>query len=69
MLEKTRDQRIGELYKTANYSMRKLANMYNISQERIRQLLVREIGQAEIKNVKMIRKMKVADKLREDYLK
>lgn len=69
MNESLRNIRIINLYKTGDYTMTKLGNNYSISRERIRQILERNIGKRGIVDVKNIRKVRTAEKLRDDYIK
>lgn len=71
MKQETRNKRIGKDYQTANFTMTALGKKQNppISRERIKQILLETIGEAEIKNVKMIRKMKVVERFKKNYLK
>ena len=69
MNESIRNLRIVELYKTGDYTMTKLGENYSISRERIRQVLERNIGKQGIVDVKNLRKVKVAEKMRNNYIK
>lgn len=69
MLEKTRNKRIAELYKSGNYTFTKIGNIYNITRERVKQIIQKEIGKEAINVIKTMRKIRVAEKIKEDYLK
>lgn len=64
----TRNKRIAELYKTNDYSLRKLAKIYKISPTRIKDVLVRELTIEGFKEVKRMRSLRVAERMRESYI-
>lgn len=68
MRDEIRDNRIAELYLTGDYSMTKIGKQYNISRERVRQVLDRVIGKEAIVAVKNMKKMRIAERLKESYL-
>lgn len=63
-----RNKRIAELYKTNDYSLRKLAKIYKISPTRIKDVLVRELTIEGFKEVKRIRSLRVAERMKESYI-
>ena len=69
MKYKTRNKKIAELYSTANFTFTQLAKRFDLSAERITQIIKREIGLEKINEVKKNRKIKAAEKLKEAYLK
>lgn len=64
-----RNKRIGLRYKSGNYSMKSIATKYNLSPQRIKDILEFEIGQDGINKVKAMRKEHIAERLKENYLK
>ena len=69
MLETTRNKKIVELYKTGDYTMTAIGKRYNISRERVRQLIERQTGIEFIKDIKRMRKERAAERVKENYLK
>lgn len=63
-----RNKRIAELYKTNDYSLRKLAKIYKISPTRIKDVLVKELTIEGFKEVKRIRSLRVAERMKESYI-
>lgn len=64
----TRNRKIAELYKTTEYTLRKLAKMYKLSPTRIKEILVRELKIEGFKEIKKMRSLRVAEKMRESYI-
>lgn len=69
MKKETRNKKICEKYMTTEFTIKSLAKDYNLSPQGLRNILLKEIGKEEINKIKLIRKEKVAEKLKEDYLK
>ena len=69
MKNEIRDERICEMYLTTNFSIKNISDKYNISPERVRQILKNLLGEETFNLIKKERKEKVAEKLKQDYLK
>lgn len=68
MRDEIRDKRIAELYLTCDFTNRELATRYKVSRERIRQLVIREIGSEKYKLVRQMKKERTAERIKENYL-
>ncbi len=69
MHQELKEKRIAELYLTAEYSMKALSVQYKLSSERVSQILRKRLGSEVIKDVKFRRKMIVAERMKEEYIK
>ena len=68
MRDEIRDKRIAELYLTGDFTNRELAKRYKVSRERIRQLVLREIGSEKYKLIRQMKKERTAERIKENYL-
>ncbi|NCU40007.1 hypothetical protein EOL99_03900 [Candidatus Falkowbacteria bacterium] len=68
MRDEIRNKRIAELYLTGDFTNRELATRYKVSRERIRQLVIREIGSEKYKLVRQMKKERTAERIKENYL-
>lgn len=68
MNKEIRDEHICSKYKTTNYTIKRIALYYNLSPQGVRNILLKNLGKEEIEKIKQIRKEKVAEKLKNDYL-
>lgn len=64
-----RNERICLRYKTSKYTIRSIAYKYNLSPQRVRDILIIGLGKDKFEKIKLIRKEKIAEKLKQDYLK
>jgi len=67
-MNKIRNDKIIELYLTGDFKIIELARMYKLSSERVRQLIVREIGKSKFDEVKQMKKERTAERWKENYL-
>ncbi|MDD4110911.1 MAG: hypothetical protein PHS54_05130 [Clostridia bacterium] len=67
-MNKIRNDKIIELYLTGDFKIIELARMYKLSSERVRQLIVREIGKEKFNDVKQMKKERTAERWKENYL-
>lgn len=65
---KPRNSNVARLYQTGEFTIRALAKRHNVCAERIRQILVREIGKEEIAKIKEMRRERVAERIKEAYI-
>jgi len=68
MRDEIRDKRLAELYIEATLTNRQMATRYNLSHERIRQIIVEQIGIDKYKEIKQMRKERTAERIKENYL-
>lgn len=69
MKNEKRNERICEMYLTTNFSIKNISDKYNLTTERVRQIIKSLIGEETFLLIKKQRKEKVAEQLKKDYLK
>jgi len=67
-MNELRNNKIIELYLTGDFKIIELARMYKLSSERVRQLIVREIGNSKFNEIKQMKKERTAERWKENYL-
>lgn len=65
----TRNRKIVAMYLTSEYSLRYIGKQFKLSDGRIKQIIAMEIGVDKFKEIKRMRAARVAEKLKEDYIK
>lgn len=65
---KPRNSNVVKLYRTGDYSIIDIGRKYKVCAERIRQILVKEIGKEEMQTIKEMRRLRTAERLKEAYI-
>jgi DNA-directed RNA polymerase sigma subunit (sigma70/sigma32) len=64
----TRNRKIVEMYLTGDFTLRKIGKIVNLSDGRVRQIIVLTVGIEKFKDVKRMRAERVAERMKENYL-
>lgn len=67
-LYKPRNITIVRAYSTGNFTIKGVGRKYKLSAERVRQILYKEISKEGVKQIKEMRRLRAAERIKENYI-